>query len=93
MSGFVRMGVVSMRMRGTVKYLKKGWNRKEWRGNKNFKKWVKLGQGVGALKRGLLPPYKLWFSNPTTYKMGLLETILNQALSGDFQCVCDKVHV
>ena len=37
-----------MRMRGTVKYLKKGWNRKEWRGNKNFKKWGKLGQGVGA---------------------------------------------
>ena len=27
-----------------------GWNRKEWRGNKDFKKGVKLGQG-GALKR------------------------------------------
>ena len=28
------------------------WNRKEWRRNKDFKKWGKLGQGVGALKRG-----------------------------------------
>ena len=35
-----------------LKYLKKGWNRKEGRGNKDFKKGGKLGQGVGALKRG-----------------------------------------
>ena len=33
-------------------YLKSGWNRKEKRGHKNFKKGGKLGQGVGALKRG-----------------------------------------
>ena len=45
-----------------LKYLKKGWNRKEGRQNKNLKKGVcKLGQGVGALKWGKLePPYKLW---------------------------------
>ena len=29
-----------------------GWNRKEWRGNNNFKKKGKLGQGVGALGEG-----------------------------------------
>ena len=35
-----------------LKYLKRGWNRKEGRGNKDFKKRGKLGQEVGALKRG-----------------------------------------
>ena len=37
-----------------VKHLKRGWNRKEGRGNKNLKKGGggKLGQEVGALKRG-----------------------------------------
>ena len=35
-----------------LKYLKRGWNRKEERGNKEFKKGAKLGQGLGALKRG-----------------------------------------
>ena len=34
-----------------LKYLKRGWNRKKGRGNKDFKKGGKLGQGVGALKR------------------------------------------
>ena len=29
-------------------------------GNKTFKKRAMLGKGVGALKRGLLPTYKLW---------------------------------
>ena len=43
-----------------LKYLKRGWNRKEWRGNKDLKKVGKLGQGMGALKGGLEPPYKLW---------------------------------
>ena len=40
-------------------YLKRGWKRKEGRGNKDFKRedkggegGVKLGQGVGALKKG-----------------------------------------
>ena len=35
-----------------VKYLKMGWNRKEGRGNKTFKKRGKPGQGVSVLKRG-----------------------------------------
>ena len=36
------------------KYHKRGWNRKEGRGNKDFKKrGGKLGQGVSALKRGV----------------------------------------
>ena len=34
------------------KYLKRRWNRKEGRGNKDFENGVKLGEGVGALKRG-----------------------------------------
>ena len=34
-----------------LKYLGRGWNRKEGRGHKDFKKGVKLGQGVRALKR------------------------------------------
>ena len=35
-----------------LKYLKSGWNRKEQRGNKDFKKGEggKLGQVVGTLK-------------------------------------------
>ena len=35
-----------------MKYHKRGWKGKEGRGNKYFKKGGKLGQGVGALKRG-----------------------------------------
>ena len=38
----------------------RGWNRKEGRAEKDFKKKGKLGQGVGALKRGsrnALPNY------------------------------------
>ena len=38
-----------------LKYLQRGCNRKEERGNKHLKKWGgggKLGQGVGALKMG-----------------------------------------
>ena len=35
-----------------LKYLRRGWNRKEGKGNKDFEKGDKLGQGVGALKRG-----------------------------------------
>ena len=34
-----------------LKHLKRGWDRKERRANKDFKKGGKLGQGVGALKR------------------------------------------
>ena len=35
-----------------LKYLKRGWNRKEGRGNKDFKKGEQAGSRVGALKRG-----------------------------------------
>ena len=50
-----------------LKYLKRGWNTKEGRANKDFKKGGKLGQGVGALKSGgggggaggVEPPYEL----------------------------------
>ena len=44
-----------------LKYPKRGWNRKEGRENKDFKKGDKLDQEVGALKRGggLEPPSKL----------------------------------
>ena len=35
-----------------LKYLKKEWNRKQGRGNKDFRKGGKLGQEVGALKGG-----------------------------------------
>ena len=52
-----------MRVAGNcLKYLKRGWNRKEGKGYKDFKKGGgKLSQGVGALKRGRLePPYELW---------------------------------
>ena len=35
-----------------LKYLERGWNRTEGRGHKDFKKWGKLGQEVGALKKG-----------------------------------------
>ena len=46
----------------SMKYLKRGWNGKEGRGNKDFKKGGNLGQGVGTLRReGLESPYKLYF--------------------------------
>ena len=33
-----------------LKYLKRGWNRKDRWENKDFKEGGKLGQGVGVLK-------------------------------------------
>ena len=43
-----------------LKYLKRGWNRTEGRGHKDFKKG-KIGSRGGCLKKGgsLEPPYKL----------------------------------
>ena len=35
-----------------AKYLKRRWGRKERTRSKNFEKGDKLGQGVGALKKG-----------------------------------------
>ena len=47
-----------------LKYLKRGWNRKEGKGNKDFKKGEgKLGQGECALKRGDSDPL-------TNYELG-----------------------
>ena len=50
-----------------VKYLKRGWNRKEGRGNKNFKKggasWVK---GLGALKKGAETPLRTMYLKELT---------------------------
>ena len=39
-----------------LKYLKRGWNKKEWKKNEDLKKVGKLGQGLGALKRGSWNP-------------------------------------
>ena len=35
-----------------LKYLKRGWNRKEGKGNKDLRKGGKLDQKMSALKRG-----------------------------------------
>ena len=65
--GWLDLGTRGLREGGgnCLKYLKRGWNRKEERGNKDFKKGGgKLGQRVGALKRGRLePPSKLCTRN------------------------------
>ena len=46
-----------------LKYLKTGQNRKEGRGNKDFKKGEvgKLGQGVGVSKRGAGTPLQIFW--------------------------------
>ena len=59
MFGWIRAGEDWRGWGDCLKYLKRGWNRKEGRGSKDFKKGGggKLGQGVGALKRrGWNPP-------------------------------------
>ena len=38
-----------------LKYLERGWNKREGRGNKDFKK----GGGQAGIKGGLEPPYEL----------------------------------
>ena len=44
-----------------LKYLKRGWNRKEGRENKDFKKGGQAGSRGGCLRMGgLKPPYELW---------------------------------
>ena len=50
---WIRAGGSCVRVGGDcLKYLKRGWKKKEGRGNKDFKRGDKLGQRVGALKRG-----------------------------------------
>ena len=41
-----------MNLPNCLKYLKRGWNRKEGRENKDFKNGGQAGQGMGALKMG-----------------------------------------
>ena len=45
-----------------LKYLKRGWNRKEGRGHKDLKKVGQAGSMGGCLKEegGLEPPYELY---------------------------------
>ena len=60
-----------------AKYLKRGWDGKEGRGNKNSKGGGgKLGQGLGALKKGagtplqtMLRQAKKLFSKSTEYSV------------------------
>ena len=46
-----------------LKYLKRGWNRKERKANKDFKKTEKLGQEAGVLKRGGWDPLANYVNN------------------------------
>ena len=41
-----------MRVGDCLKYLKRGWNKKEGRGNKDFKKGRQAGSRGGCLKKG-----------------------------------------
>ena len=56
--GKIGAGGICMRVgEMSIKYPKRKWNRTEGRGHKDFKGGGgKLGQGVGALKRGGLEP-------------------------------------
>ena len=47
-----KVGRIRAVLGNCLKYLKRGWNRKEGRENKDFKKGGILDQGVGALIRG-----------------------------------------
>ena len=56
--GYVRVG------ENCLKYLKRRWNRKEGRTNKDFKMGGKLGQRVGVLKKGVgLNPLSSYVNN------------------------------
>ena len=54
--------LICSQLSSQLKYFRKGWDRKEGRGHKNFEKGGKQGQGVGALV-GWNPPYKLCLTN------------------------------
>ena len=58
-----------------LKYLERGWSRKEGRGNKDFKKGEKLGQGqgVGAWN----PPYQLCIYMKIVYETGFFINVKN----------------
>ena len=44
--------LIQSQLSNQIKYIKRGWNRKEGRGHNYFKKRGKLGQGVVVLKGG-----------------------------------------
>ena len=53
-----------------LKYLKRGWNRKEGRGSKDFKKGGQGGAKGGCLKKGVLePPYELCHKELTQVRL------------------------
>ena len=63
-----------------IKYLKRGWNRKEGKGNKKIKKGGQAGSRGGCLnKEGLESPYKPWPSLNTIFN------ILLNAQSNSFE--------
>ena len=57
----------------------KGIEQKRGEGKQRFKKGGKLGQGVGALKRGegLEPPYELRLTTPTKKSLNTLVTSID----------------
>ena len=60
-------------MREILKYcLKRGWNRKEGSGNKDFEKGEKLDQGVDALKGGAGTPLRTMQTRRLFQKFGWL---------------------
>ena len=83
-----------MKLAELFKIAERGWNRKEGRGNKDLKKGGKLGQGLGASKRGtgiplrtmVLEAAKLAYANKTK------ESITSKKLgSQDFWQIANSV--
>ena len=72
-----------------LKNLKRGWNRKERKGEKKFKKEVKLDQGVGALKwKGGWNPltnYDVGLYSRKKNKQGVLQQLLFEKNPGNFR--------
>ena len=73
-----------MNLPNCLKYLKRGWNRKEGRENKDFKNGGQAGQGMGALKMGR---GGVW--NPLTNYEGLtaLKVVSSTFLLACFVCL------
>ena len=58
-----------MRVGGNcIKYLKRGWNKKEGRETKILKRGCKQGQQVGALKEGGLEPPTMVFNKTSKFE-------------------------
>ena len=93
---------------GYLEYLKREWNRKKWRGNKNFKKWGQTGSKCGCPKKGGDETlYKLWwfviffifwrkyFLSPTYYFFNFYITLfdINFKILGEILEICPKVFL